>query len=94
MLFRPFFCRAAERFAIVGGMRLGFFTQPVHPPSRDHRRALRQDREAILLADRLGYCEAFVGERLADHAEPVASCLTLIASLANDAKRIAFGSQP
>ena len=89
---RPFFCRAAGRLVIVRGMRLGFFIQPVHPPSRDYRRVLQEDREAILLADRLGYCEAFVGEHLTDRAEPVTSCLTFIASLANEAKRIAFGS--
>ena len=73
-------------------MRLGFFTQPVHPPSRDYRRVLQEDREAILLADRLGYCEAFVGEHVTDRAEPVTSSLMFIASLAHDAKRIAFGS--
>ena len=44
-------------------MKLGFFTMPMHPPGRDYTQTLKEDREAVLLADRLGYCEAFIGER-------------------------------
>ena len=36
-------------------MKLGFFTQPVHPITRDYREILREDQEAIILADELGY---------------------------------------
>lgn len=73
-------------------MRLGFFIQPVHPPSKDYRQVLREDREAILLADSLGYVEAFIGEHLTDRAEPISSNLMFIASLAHEARRIVFGS--
>jgi len=73
-------------------MRLGFFTQPVHPPNKDYRQVLREDREAVLLADKLGYTEAFLGEHITDRAEPITSNLMFIASLCHDAKEITFGS--
>ena len=63
-------------------MRLGFFTQPVHPIDRDYRTVIEEDRQAVLLADRLGYEEAFIGEHYTDLAEPITSCLMFIASLA------------
>ena len=73
-------------------MRLGFFTQPVHPIDRDYRTVIEEDRQAVLLADRLSYEEAFIGEHYTDLAEPITSCLMFIASLARDAPRITFGS--
>jgi len=36
-------------------LKLGFFIQPVHPPLRSYADVLREDREAVVLADRLGY---------------------------------------
>jgi alkanesulfonate monooxygenase SsuD/methylene tetrahydromethanopterin reductase-like flavin-dependent oxidoreductase (luciferase family) len=73
-------------------MKLGFFIMPLHPPERDYTQTLKEDREAILLADRLGYCEAFVGEHITDRAETITSCLMFLASLAHDTKRIKLGS--
>src|SRR3974390_1812875 len=73
-------------------MRLGYFTMPLHPPSRNYTQVLKEDREAILLADRLGYVEAFVGEHITDLAEPVTSCLTFIATLIHETKSIVLGS--
>ena len=48
-------------------MKLGFFTMPMHPPGRDYTQTLKEDREAVILADKLGYCEAFIGESLNYH---------------------------
>jgi len=73
-------------------MKLGTFMMPLHPPSRVPTQTLAEDREAILLADRLGYCEAFVGEHVTDLAENVTSCLMFLASLAHDTKDIVLGS--
>jgi alkanesulfonate monooxygenase SsuD/methylene tetrahydromethanopterin reductase-like flavin-dependent oxidoreductase (luciferase family) len=73
-------------------VKLGYFTMPLHPVGRDWVRTLAEDREAILLADRLGYEEAFVGEHVTDLAETVTSCLIFIATLARDTKRIKLGS--
>ena len=47
-------------------MKLGFFTMPIHPLYRNYTQTLKEDRETIILADKLGYHDAFVGEHLAD----------------------------
>src|SRR3954466_11186155 len=73
-------------------MKLGFFTMPLHPVGKDWRRTLAEDREAILLAEKLGFEEAFIGERVTDLAETITSCLIFIATLARDTKRIKLGS--
>lgn len=73
-------------------MKLGFFIQPVHPPSRSTAEVLREDREAVVLADRLGYGEAFIGEHLVDRAETITSCLAFIAHLADACPSITFGT--
>ena len=73
-------------------MKLGFFTMPLHPVGRDWRQTLAEDREAILLADQLGFEEAFIGEHVTDLAETITSCLIFIATLARDTKRIKLGS--
>ena len=72
--------------------KLGFFIQPVHPPSRPYADILREDREAVVLADRLGYSEAFIGEHLVDSAEAITSSLAFIASLADACPSITFGT--
>src|SRR3954470_7722563 len=73
-------------------MKLGYFTMPLHPVGRDWRETLAEDREAVLLAERLGYEEAFIGEHVTDLAETITSCLIFIATLARDTKRIKLGS--
>jgi alkanesulfonate monooxygenase SsuD/methylene tetrahydromethanopterin reductase-like flavin-dependent oxidoreductase (luciferase family) len=73
-------------------MKLGTFMMPLHPPGRRPSETLQEDREAILLADRLGYCEALVGEHVTDLAENVSSCLLFLASLAHETKQIVLGS--
>ena len=73
-------------------MKLGYFTMPLHPPGRDWRQTLAEDREAILLAEKLGFEEAFVGEHVTDTAETITSCLIFIATLARDTKTIRLGS--
>lgn len=73
-------------------MKLGYFTMPLHPPGRPWVDTLREDREAILLCDRLGYSEAYVGEHATDAAESITSCTTFLASLVHDTKRIKLGT--
>ena len=75
-----------------GPPQLGFFIQPVHPPSRDYAEVLREDREAVVLADRLGFREAFIGEHLVDTAETITSSLAFIAHLADACPSITFGT--
>ena len=73
-------------------MKLGFFTMPLHPVGKEWRRTLAEDREAILLADELGFEEAYIGEHVTDLAETITSCLIFIATLARATKRIKLGS--
>jgi alkanesulfonate monooxygenase SsuD/methylene tetrahydromethanopterin reductase-like flavin-dependent oxidoreductase (luciferase family) len=73
-------------------MKLGYFTMPLHLVGRDWRQTLEEDREAVLLAERLGYEEAFIGEHVTDLAETITSCLIFIATLARETKRIRLGS--
>jgi alkanesulfonate monooxygenase SsuD/methylene tetrahydromethanopterin reductase-like flavin-dependent oxidoreductase (luciferase family) len=65
---------------------------PLHPPGRQPWQTYIEDREAILLADRLGYAEALVGEHVTDLAENVTSCLMFLASLAHETRQIVLGS--
>jgi alkanesulfonate monooxygenase SsuD/methylene tetrahydromethanopterin reductase-like flavin-dependent oxidoreductase (luciferase family) len=73
-------------------VKLGYFTMPLHPVGRDWRETLEEDREAVLLAERLGFEEAFIGEHITDLAETITSCLIFIAALARDTRRIKLGS--
>ena len=73
-------------------MKLSTFMMPLHPPGKPWLQSLQEDREAILLADRLGYEEAFVGEHVTDAAETVTSCMMFLASLVHDTKRIKLGT--
>src|ERR1700736_635485 len=73
-------------------MNLGFFTMPIHPMNKDWRRSLAEDREAFLLADELGFTEAYVGEHVTDRAENITSCIAFIAWIAAATKQIRLGS--
>lgn len=72
-------------------MKLGYFTMPIHPASRNYTQTLKEDREAILLADKLGYVEAFIGEHTTDICETIPSSLSFIASLIYETKQIRLG---
>lgn len=73
-------------------MNLGFFTMPIHPLNKDWRQCLAEDREAFLLADELGYTEAYVGEHVTDKAENITSCIAFIAWIAAATKQIKLGT--
>jgi alkanesulfonate monooxygenase SsuD/methylene tetrahydromethanopterin reductase-like flavin-dependent oxidoreductase (luciferase family) len=69
-------------------MRLGYFTMPVHPMGRDWSQTLREDREAIILADKLGFHDAFVGEHLTDACENVTNSMLFQATLIHATRQI------
>jgi alkanesulfonate monooxygenase SsuD/methylene tetrahydromethanopterin reductase-like flavin-dependent oxidoreductase (luciferase family) len=73
-------------------MKLGFFTMPVHPKDRAYVETLKEDREAFILADRLGMSEAMMGEHLTDLCENVPNSLMFCASLADATKQIRLGT--
>lgn len=73
-------------------MKLGFFTMPIHPATRNYTQTLKEDREAVLLAGRCGYAEAFIGEHITDVCETIPSCLSFIASVAPETGDMRLGS--
>ncbi len=73
-------------------MKLGFFTMPIHPIEKDWRQSLREDREAFILADELGFAEGYVGEHATDKAENITSCAMFIATLIDATKKIKLGT--
>jgi alkanesulfonate monooxygenase SsuD/methylene tetrahydromethanopterin reductase-like flavin-dependent oxidoreductase (luciferase family) len=69
-------------------MRLGIFMMPLHPAHREPAVTLQEDREAIILADQLGYHDAFIGEHLTEKSENVTNSFIFLASLIHATKQI------
>ncbi len=69
-------------------MRLGYFTMPLHPAERPPAVTLQEDREAIILADRLGFYDAFVGEHLTEPSENVTNSFIFLATLIHHTQTI------
>ncbi len=65
---------------------------PMHALHRSHAETLREDRETVILADRLGYHDAFIGEHLTDKAENVTNSLQFLATLIHPTRRIMLGT--
>ena len=65
---------------------------PMHPLERVYLDTLREDREAIILADRLGFTEAFVGEHITDPGEAITSSMLFLATLINATRTIKLGT--
>lgn len=73
-------------------MKLGFFMMPIHPVDKDWRLSLREDREAFVLADELGFVEGYVGEHVTDRAENITSCVAFLAWIAEATRQIKLGT--
>ena len=73
-------------------MKLGFFAMPIHPLDKDWRQSLREDREAFILADEIGFTEAYAGEHATDKAENITSCAMFLATLVDATKKIRLGT--
>jgi alkanesulfonate monooxygenase SsuD/methylene tetrahydromethanopterin reductase-like flavin-dependent oxidoreductase (luciferase family) len=73
-------------------MRLGYFSMPLHPAGRNWSETLREDREAVILADRLGFHDAFIGEHLTDRHENITNSLVFLATLIHDTRQIKLGT--
>jgi alkanesulfonate monooxygenase SsuD/methylene tetrahydromethanopterin reductase-like flavin-dependent oxidoreductase (luciferase family) len=69
-------------------MKLGYFTMPMHPQGRNPTETLEEDRQSIILADRLGFHDAFVGEHLTEKTENIVSSMLFLATLISDTKTI------
>ena len=73
-------------------LKIGLFSMPVHLPDRILADALQEDRELVILADQLGFSEAWMGEHFTSVGEPIPSPLIFNASLVDAAPNIMFGS--
>src|SRR3979490_1378330 len=73
-------------------MKLGFFTMPIHPLDKEWRPCPREDPQALLPPDELGYVEGYVGEHATDKAENIPPCAIFIGTLADATKRIKLGT--
>ncbi len=73
-------------------MKLGFFTMPVHPQGRPYAQTLKEDREAFILADRLGFSEGYCGEHLTDAVENIPNSMMFIATLLDATKQMKVGT--
>jgi alkanesulfonate monooxygenase SsuD/methylene tetrahydromethanopterin reductase-like flavin-dependent oxidoreductase (luciferase family) len=73
-------------------MKLGIFMMPVHPLHRNPTETLKEDRETVILADQLGFHDAFIGEHLTDQAENITNSLLFLATLIHSTKQIKLAS--
>src|SRR5258706_14958096 len=65
---------------------------PMHPRRRAPAVTLQEDREAIILADRLGFYDAYVGEHLTDPEENVTNSFIFLASVVAVSMTIKLGT--
>ena len=73
-------------------VHLGMFTMPFHHPSRDYTTILEEDREAVVLADQLGFTEAYIGEHFSSWSERITSPLIFLASIIDRTRQIRLGT--
>src|SRR5262249_17539517 len=59
-----------------------------HPMHRDWSETLREDKEAIILADQLGFHDAFMGEHLTDRCENITNSMLFHATLIPQTRQI------
>jgi alkanesulfonate monooxygenase SsuD/methylene tetrahydromethanopterin reductase-like flavin-dependent oxidoreductase (luciferase family) len=73
-------------------MQLGLFMMPLHPPHRSFADSYRRDLDQIVLAERLGFREAWVGEHLTERWENAPAPDLLIAQALVLTQRMKLGT--
>lgn len=73
-------------------MQLGVFSMPLHRPEKPYGQALAEDREMVLLAERLGFDEVWIGEHFTSKVEQIPSAMLFLATLIHETSRIKFGA--
>ena len=73
-------------------LKLGMFAMPVHPPEKDFRALLDENIEKVVLADKLGYSEYYMGEHHTSLLERIGNPLIFFANVADKAPNIRLGS--
>jgi alkanesulfonate monooxygenase SsuD/methylene tetrahydromethanopterin reductase-like flavin-dependent oxidoreductase (luciferase family) len=69
-------------------MKLAYFMMPVHNPGRDYNATLHEDVAAIVLAEELGFDEAWVGEHYSSAVEQITSPMMFLAHVGARTSRI------
>lgn len=69
-------------------MKLSYFMMPLHDKDRDYHQTLMEDTEAVILADELGFHEAWCGEHYSTSTEQITSPLLFFANLISRTKQI------
>jgi alkanesulfonate monooxygenase SsuD/methylene tetrahydromethanopterin reductase-like flavin-dependent oxidoreductase (luciferase family) len=72
-------------------MKLGLFMMPLHPPEKDRTQCFEEDIELVVLADELGFTEAWVGQHHSVAWEPIPSNDLFIANVLPRTKNIRLG---
>ena len=65
---------------------------PVHPENKKWEISLQEDREAVILADKLGFYDVFIGEHLTDKSENITNSMIFLSSLISETKNIKLGT--
>ncbi|MBV7337631.1 LLM class flavin-dependent oxidoreductase [Chloroflexi bacterium TSY] len=73
-------------------MNLGMFMMPLHPPEKDRTQTFEEDAECIILADELGFSEAWIGQHHTAGWEPIPSNDVFIANMLPQTKQIRLGT--
>ncbi len=73
-------------------INVGMFAMPVHAPGKDYQQSLREDQECVILADKLGFTEFYMGEHHTSGIETVTNPLIFLATVARETKNIRLGS--
>jgi len=73
-------------------MRIGLFGMPLHPPHRNRAEVYNESAERVILADQLGFSEAFIGEHISCATEPIAAPLMFLATLIHRTSQIKLGT--
>jgi alkanesulfonate monooxygenase SsuD/methylene tetrahydromethanopterin reductase-like flavin-dependent oxidoreductase (luciferase family) len=73
-------------------MQFGLFMMPLHPPHRDFADAYQRDIDQIVLADRLGFHEAWIGEHLTERWENAPAPDLLIAQALALTRNVKLGT--
>ena len=72
-------------------MKLGLFMMPLHPPEKDRTQCFEEDIELVVLADQLGFSEAWVGQHNTLAWEPIPSNDVFIANVLPRTRNIRLG---
>lgn len=73
-------------------MKLGTFAMPLHPATRPLVDIIAENTEKIILADKLGFDEAWIGEHISCVTEPISAPMMFLASLIPQTKNIKFAT--